>query len=115
MTCNCKVATHEGKPELDIPEDIAVHLDGSYRETRKVFVDGCIAHVIQHLWANKIITLSSCCGHNKSNPGLVVRGKNDYKPYCKKILKLISEVDDRKWDICMWSLTIYKDGKLAVC
>ncbi len=107
--CDCKPATHGGKPELDIPEDIAIHLGGSHRKTRKVYVDGCIAHVIQHLWANKIITLSCCCGHNERNPDIVVDGKLLSKfHYMNKIFKLIKEVDDREWEVSQWELISYE-------
>ena len=61
----------------------------------QVSIDPCIAHVIPHLWAHGIFTGGCCCGHNRRGPwvGLLDKSRTD------EARKLITEVDDRDWEI----------------
>lgn len=68
---------------------------------RGVMVDACIAHVVKHLWDAGKVTLSSCCGHGKNPPGLVLdNAERDYAA----VRALIAEVDDRSFDLWQWQL-----------
>ena len=71
---------------------------------KKVVIDFCIADVIQHIWKNGIYTLGSCCGHNKSNPNVILES-NTTKETADKVRKIIKEDDGREWKIMSWILT----------
>jgi len=103
IICKCK-SYNKGWGEeesiiLNLPDNML-----TYKENRTVCIDKCIAHVVKHLWKNNIITLGSCCGHNRMLPGLII--ENGYKKEeVINIMNLIKEVDDRKWDICQRKIT----------
>ncbi len=40
-----------------------------------VDVDQCISHIIKFLWANGVKTVTSCCGHGRTGPNVVVKGR----------------------------------------
>lgn len=63
-----------------------------------VCVDYCIKDAILHLWNNKIPTLNCCCGHNESNPIIVVPLSVDPKI----VMDLLKEIDDRDFGIARW-------------
>jgi|GEM_PF-1947304 len=73
------------------------------RSNRDVSVDKCIANVIKHLWKNKIVTLGSCCGHNKINPSIVVETSTDPG----KVFQMIWQIDERKWTVSRWERIDY--------
>lgn len=84
---------------LILPDDI-----DTAREKRIVDVDLCCAKLLQHLWNNRVQTLSHCCGHGKQKPSIVVA--DYYSPESVgHIKKLISQVDSREWTIFQWKLT----------
>ena len=77
---------------------------------KKIYIDECILKVMEHLWENKIITLSCCCGHGKFKPSIVVSDSYSRKDIIK-IHKLIAEIDDRDFEIGKWELKFYnKEG-----
>jgi hypothetical protein len=64
-------------------------------------VDACIADTVQYLWDSGVVTMGSCCGHNKECPSLVLgNGERDYK----HIFDLLAEYDSRKWQLLQWQL-----------
>lgn len=63
-----------------------------------ICVDHCMKDVILHLWKNRISTLNCCCGHNSSNPIIVVPSNVDPKI----VMDLLEEVDDRDFGIARW-------------
>lgn len=112
MKCNCD-SYNLDKPDsgkdkgiiLTPPDYLFKSMD---RETRSICIDKCIALVILHLWENDIVTLGCCCGHNKSNPSVIVKGVLSGRfNYLNKIFSLIKEVDDRCWKVCEWELVQY--------
>lgn len=82
----------------------AVGLVPFWDKNAVISVDACIAPVIKHLWEKEIMTLGSCCGHNKTLPSIVVFDNLD-KEDARKIREIISEVDGRTWSILSWVLT----------
>lgn len=97
--CNCDSYNQgdgTGTPEVILyPKDPI--LTGG-RES--VCVDSCISGVISHLWDVGLPTLNSCCGHNKSEPSVVIPEGNDPQNY----LSVIAEIDSRDWTVFMWGL-----------
>lgn len=63
-------------------------------------VDHCLADAVQHLWDNGVVTLSSCCGHGKRRPSLVLGNGED--PGVAR--RLIAEVDGREFNLHQWRL-----------
>lgn len=72
-------------------------------EEKLICVDACIAHVIEHLWKNKIWTLNSCCGHNNLDPSIIF-DHNMSDEDAKLVKRLIKEVDSREFEILSWKL-----------
>jgi len=76
-----------------------------FRQNKKtICIDAEIVPVVEHLWQNGIVTLSSCCGHGTQPPSLVIADT-----YCLEsiveIRLLIAEIDpDNLWDIFQWRL-----------
>lgn len=80
---------------------------------KSVFVDACIAPVIQHLWDNGIWTESSCCGHigvdnrpkywGGAGPSIVLSSAVDNYT---RVRELIAEVDDRQFSLSQWKRVI---------
>lgn len=101
--CECKSYNWDiGEvPEkvLVVPNDIAIQIGGK----PEVCVDDCIAHVIKHLWENKIVTFGSCCGHNKQAPSIIVE-ESCSEERANQIEDLIKQVDDRNFDLLSWKL-----------
>lgn len=101
--CNCK---SYNKPEWggDRPEVMVPKPDWSERTSDTIGLDACIADDILKLWANGIRTLSSCCGHMKAPPSIVVESKTHPKEmadaYIAKIKKLVPG-----WEVYQWELT----------
>lgn len=72
-------------------------------EKETICVDSCIAHVIKHLWENKIVTMGSCCGHNMEPPSIVLQaGCGQHNG--RHVRALIKEVDDREFELMSWNL-----------
>lgn len=68
-------------------------------------VDACIAELVKHLWANGVITLSSCCGHNGlfGRPSLVLGESVDNY---SQVRQLIKEKDSRLFELSQWKRVI---------
>jgi len=81
---------------MDLPNNIAKH-----RRNRKVCIDREISKTIQYLWDNCVNTLGCCYGHKIRKPSVIVSG--DYK--IKDIKRIISEIDNREWEIIRKKLT----------
>ncbi len=102
--CKCKSYNTEVGT---VPETILEAPEWSERET--ICVDACIAETIKYLWANKVVTLGSCCGHNgqiknvPNQPSVILsEGETDYK----HIRDIIAEKDSRQWMLKQWQLAI---------
>jgi hypothetical protein len=68
-------------------------------------VDYCIAPVIKHLWANGVVTLSSCCGHNgRFGFPSIVLGESESN--VSRIRQLIADKDSRTFEITQWKRVI---------
>jgi len=87
-------------PEIELIPPIGLGISKT-----SVMVDACIAHVVKHLWDKGIITLGSCCGHNRSNPSLVLETGEEVM----WVRGIISEVDDRIWDLYQWQIITNPD------
>lgn len=69
-----------------------------------ICLDACIADTIQQLWANEIVTLSSCCGHNELNPSVVVANDEDMA----KVQSILQKIDPtRTWEVSQWQRVVY--------
>jgi hypothetical protein len=102
VTCDCySLATHTGGTTtvlLPTPERVAKHRTNP---DTGIAVDACIADVVAHLWANDVWTLSSCCGHGRKPPGLVL---NDDRYDVDRLHALVAEVDGRRFEFWQWQL-----------
>ncbi len=103
MSCDCKSYNLGGgkRPEvvLDLPDNIDTE-----KKNRTVCIDACIAAAIKTLWSKGYETLGCCCGHGKTNPGIVIAGGYGDADVLTILLEL-SQVDERDWDIFQWKLT----------
>jgi hypothetical protein len=97
--CNCHSYNWEVGQE---PNVILEAPEWSHKDT--ICIDACIASIIQHLWDNGIVTLNSCCGHNKKNPSIVLT-ESISENYANAVRRIISEVDDREFTLYSWKLT----------
>ncbi|MFK4897368.1 hypothetical protein [Lactococcus petauri] len=80
---------------------------------KSIFVDACIAKVIQHLWDNDIWTESSCCGHigadnrpeywGSAGPSIVLGSTVDNY---SRVRELIAEVEDRRFELSQWKRVV---------
>lgn len=87
---------------LDAPS-WAYRSDGGKQD--KICIDACIADTIKHLWDNGIVTLGCCCGHNRDMPSVIVSENENPE----KVLKIINQIDKRKWKVLQWKLVEFKD------
>lgn len=74
---------------------------------KPIYVDACIANVLQAIWDEEIYTLNSCCGHNgmfSEKPSIVFE-QNLTKEKADKIREIIKRVDDRDFKLMSWILT----------
>lgn len=70
--------------------------------TKPVYVDACIAPVIKALWAEKIWTFNSCCGHNGEFPRSVIVNSCDRRRAGEVIARLDDTVNVGAWEL-VWS------------
>lgn len=104
MSCKCK--SYNGDfgttPEVVLPRP-AWMPDGE--RINGVPVDACIAEVVKHLWANGVVTLSSCCGHNRhyGPPSLVLGGSESN---ISRVRQLIADKDSRNFELSQWKRVI---------
>jgi hypothetical protein len=71
---------------------------------KDISIDNCISDVIKKLWDNNVYTLASCCGHNRTNPNIVINDCYN-KRDIEYITGLLKEIDSRQWDIYQWRIT----------
>lgn len=71
------------------------------RMTDTIMVDHCIADTVRAIWAAGLHTLSSCCGHDRDKPSLVLTGDGE----ADAVRKVIAEVDGREFRLYEWKLT----------
>ena len=83
---------------LSLPDKI-----DTARNNRKVSIDACISEVILWLWVKGIDTLGCCCGHNKTNPSVIVSAVVDID----LAFKIIWEIDKRIWTVSRWERIDY--------
>ncbi len=106
MTCNCRSYNRPDwggdEPEVVLP---VPEWAGSERQT--ICVDACIADEVKVLWAARIWTLGSCCGHNGAAPRMVIVDRAD-REKAARLLRLIG----RGTQIAAWEL-IYGDRHAA--
>lgn len=96
--CRCHSYNWEIGEEKNVVVD-APH----WSEKKRICLDACIADTIKELWKRGIITLGSCCGHNKATPDVIVcesQGPN-------AVLAILSEIDPRDWEVSRWERVIY--------
>jgi hypothetical protein len=68
-------------------------------------VDECIADTVTAIWDAGYITLSSCCGHGRGAPSLVIGGSSDGTPEIISAMEqIIAEVDGRTFRLHQWQL-----------
>jgi len=56
------------------PDDITCRIN-----KRVIAIDPCIEEEIKYLWSKGIATISSCCGHDKLPPSVVVLKEDELK------------------------------------
>lgn len=98
--CNCKSYNLEiGTVDEEI-------LSPPFQD-RTVCIDSCIKDLVLMVWSAGIITRGSCCGHNNSNPSLILDGiTTDEQLEIVKVI--IKDNDTREFDILMWKLKLVK-------
>ena len=67
--CHCKdvgFQTYNNTVSMRTPFDL------NHRDDRWVTIDACIATEIAYLWNNGVVTLNSCCGHQKTDSNVIV-------------------------------------------
>ena len=104
MSCECKSYNAQIGT---VPEVILPHPKWMPERERVngVPVDACIAEVVKHLWANNIVTLSSCCGHNgKMGFPSIVLGESESN--ISRVRQLIADKDDRNFELSQWKRVI---------
>ena len=97
--CYCKSYSgfneaHDGAEEVILPRPA-----WSQKENG-ICVDACISEAIQILWQNNVVTRGCCCGHNKTNPSVIIDDNEDPS----RVLQLLKENDGRNWIVHRWEL-----------
>lgn len=102
--CNCASYNNPEKVRQTVsgpvPEVVLTPTADLGIERETVCVDACIATVVTYLWSCGVVTLSSCCGHGRERPGLVL-GQHEDMAVARAC---ISKVDDRAWNLSQWRL-----------
>ena len=106
--CNC-LSYNAGVGEVDevrLTPPPSLGITDSLGDPKKaVFVDACIAPVIAHLWANGVLTLDCCCGHNGDfGPPNVMLDTTASSSDARHAATLIAQIDDRSFDIRAWKV-----------
>lgn len=108
--CNCR-SYNKGVGEI---EECVIYppenMSGLDTNGNGICVDACIVHVISFLWSKGVVTLGSCCGHNENKPTIIV-SNGKWIDSVDEIKKLISEVDNRDFDILSWNLINIDTGE----
>src|SRR5690606_17494779 len=74
--CDC-ISYNRPQEYQKTPSVILTVPDWVNHERGTIAVDACIAEQVEALWAERIWTLSTCCGHNGEAPSHVVVHKDD--------------------------------------
>ncbi len=104
--CNC----HSYNMNTGDTPEVILSTPAQFGASKDICVDACIAHVIKELWYAGIWTVNSCCGHNKEAPSIIF-SENLPDDKVEKIKKIISRVDDRKFQILSWKLMNCETGE----
>ena len=109
MKCSCHSYNADSGSEAEVALPVPDFMKVMYPASKNsICIDKCIVPVISYLWKHQIYTLSSCCGHNGISPDFpnphIVVGDGYNEKEIGEILRLISEVDSRTWDIFQWRL-----------
>lgn len=100
----CDCASYNWAPGKT-PQVIVPKPEWSSRNGDTIALDACIAPVVEAIWAAGHITLSSCCGHGRQAPGLVLGDGSDATPeIIADIERIIAEVDGRRFTLHQWQL-----------
>jgi len=83
---------------VELPENIC-----TWKKVRTICIDACIVPQIKELWTEGYETLGCCCGHNKCKPSVVI-GEGYDNMVIQNIASILSNSDDRVWDILQWKL-----------
>lgn len=105
MTGSCNCYSYNGdfgeKPEVALPKP-----EWSSRNGDTIMVDACIADTVKAIWDAGYITLSSCCGHGRDSPSLVLGESSDSSPeIIAAIREVIDRTDGRTFRLYRWELT----------
>lgn len=87
-----------GLPQILVPKPA-----WSDRNGDTIALDHCLATTVQALWEAGYITLSSCCGHGKNAPSLVLEGGVGPEVVAS-IRRLIADVDGREFRLYQWQI-----------
>lgn len=98
--CNCHSHTqgNGSRPEVLVPVPIFVSMSKQF-----ISIDACISYVIKYLWANDVVTINCCCGHNKHSPSIIFEQDLD-KVEGNRIRELIAQIDEREFELLSWNL-----------
>lgn len=65
-----------------------------------ICIDACLVPVIKKLWDHQVVTLSSCCGHRREAPNIVLGDDVD----ADMVRQLANTVDERHIKLLQWRL-----------
>lgn len=100
MSCDCK----SYNKQTGTVEEVVLPRPDWMPEGQRVNgipVDACIAEVVRYLWSKGVVTLGSCCGHNKNPPSLIL--EQTHRNYAE-IRQYLAQVDTRSWELLQWRL-----------
>jgi hypothetical protein len=100
--CACKAG--ERGLEVPVPTHIRAHLD---RCSPTIDIDPCIVRVIEELWHHHIVTTGCCCGHNKTEPSVII-GSGENTTRVNQLLRKVSP--GRAWTVYQWRLMDVSEG-----
>jgi hypothetical protein len=101
--CNCHSYNADDTDSGKNPEVVLSVPERFSWERKTVCVDACIAHVIQTLWNNDIITMNSCCGHGNRAPSIILDDRKD-KDFGDYVRTIIAHVDNRDFELLSYNL-----------
>ncbi len=99
-SCYSYVDTYGLNPKIRLQKP-----EWSSRHGDTIEIDACIAAVVKNIWDAGYITLSSCCGHGKDSPSLVLgSGSDSSHEKLLDICKIIKSMDGRVFRLYRWEL-----------
>lgn len=85
-------------PPPDLIEKIMSYRPGCSKE---ISIDACIVEHVQALWDAGCVTLSSCCGHNRVPPSIVI-DEHHTSAEAAMFAAVLAVIDDRPWGMAQW-------------